>query len=275
MAWRTISAQQIAGRLTSSEQKMLAAVAGSPGQAAAKLAERLGDAGKEFLGAMRAVGMEVSTDGSVPDQLRRHVVARAVWDWVGQDFPTLKVIQTDARKQAAKEASDALEAIQDGTFGMIEPISGPDGSSSGGNWNSFNKVLGRMFPTPTPSAQAQYGQGIGYANPNAEEDVADSTSPGLPDEPKNVEALAGDGQVQLTWTESANAATYKVLRGVTAGMEDAVTPLASGLLVANYKDATAVNGTAYFYVVIAVGADPALLESGRSAEVTATPVAAV
>ncbi len=277
MPWRTISAVQIAGRMTDAEQKMLAAVAGPNQHPADKLAERLTDATNEFLGALRArdsATFSQAKAGTVPDQLRRHVVARAVWDWLN-DFPSLKQFKTDERKAASALADDALQRIEAGTYGAVESPVGPSGPNAGGNWNSRAKILGRMHPLPQPDTQWQSGglAGSGYSNPNAEEDTADSDAPGKPDEPKHLEALALDGKVQLTWDLASNAATYTVLRGTAAGQEDAGIPLVSGLTDANYTDATAVNGTKYFYKVFAVGADPALLQSGFSNEASATPQA--
>lgn len=60
---------------------------------------------------------------------------------------------------------------------------------------------------------------------------------------------AGNAQAVLTWTASTGAATYKVQRSVGSG---AYADLATGLTALTYTDATAVNGTAYNYRVVAM-----------------------
>jgi hypothetical protein len=78
--------------------------------------------------------------------------------------------------------------------------------------------------------------------------------------------------VTLTWTAPTGAASYNVYRGTTAGGEGA-TPVATGVTGTTYTDTRLTIGTAYFYKVTAVNANPAPLpsESAPSAEVSATP----
>ncbi len=97
--------------------------------------------------------------------------------------------------------------------------------------------------------------------------AADVTAPGVP---AGLTAVAGDGRVTLTWTANADPdlAGYQVYRSSSAGVRG--TPLTtSPVPAATYVDTTAVNGSAYFYVVTAV--DVAGNESAASNEASGTP----
>jgi uncharacterized protein (DUF1800 family)/fibronectin type 3 domain-containing protein len=87
----------------------------------------------------------------------------------------------------------------------------------------------------------------------------------IPAAPTNLVAAAGNAQVSLTWTTSAGAAGYNVLRAtVTGGPYTAVgTPVSSP-----FVDTTASNGTTYFYVLTAQNSAGT---SANSAEVSAKP----
>jgi fibronectin type 3 domain-containing protein len=97
-----------------------------------------------------------------------------------------------------------------------------------------------------------------------------------PSAPQSLAAVAGNGSVSLSWSAPASdggsAITgYNVYRGTTAGGES-TTPLATNVTSRTFTDATAVNGTMYFYTVAAVNAVGA---SQPSNEVSATPQATV
>lgn len=78
-------------------------------------------------------------------------------------------------------------------------------------------------------------------------------------------ATAGNGSVSLSWTASANAASYTVVRELAAG--GGYTTVATGLTATSYTDNTVTNGTAYIYRVIAVNT----AGSTNSNTVQATP----
>jgi fibronectin type 3 domain-containing protein len=83
--------------------------------------------------------------------------------------------------------------------------------------------------------------------------------------PTGVTATPGNNQVALSWTASAGATSYNVKRATVNG--GPYTTVASPTTT-SYTDATAVNGTTYYYVVSAVNA---LGESANSTQVSATP----
>ena len=80
-----------------------------------------------------------------------------------------------------------------------------------------------------------------------------------PSAPANVQATAGNASVSLSWSASATATSYKVLRGgVQIGTSNTTT----------YNDSTAVNGTSYTYTVKASNAGG---DSVASSSTSATP----
>lgn len=87
-----------------------------------------------------------------------------------------------------------------------------------------------------------------------------------PSSPTGLAATAGlDAHVPLSWTASAGAASYTLQRGIVSGAYTVTVP---GIVATTYNDATAVNGTQYFYIVVAVNS---VGPSPASSEVSATP----
>jgi len=68
-----------------------------------------------------------------------------------------------------------------------------------------------------------------------------------PAAPLNLTAAAGNGQVALAWTASANASSYSVYRGTSAGGESSTAIATVG--GTSYTNTGLVNGTKYFYTV--------------------------
>ena len=242
MEWRAITAANIQGRFTATENALLQATSG----AGNKLQERLADAIGCFIGGMTAAGYSVVKTGLVPDQLRDHVMAKAVWEWL-RDFPSLKVFKTAERLAAYQEAEKAYLLIVKKEYGALEP---PGGIDTTGNWNSENKIIGRMHPIPPPLMQFQPAglAGDPYANPNAVNDEVDNVS--LPSVPVNFNVYQYEGVVTLTWVAGANGTTavYNIFRGTTPNGES-LTPVAAGVTGTSWVDATAVVGTTYYYIL--------------------------
>jgi hypothetical protein len=83
-----------------------------------------------------------------------------------------------------------------------------------------------------------------------------------------VVATGGAGQIVLTWTPTANATQYSVLRGTTSGTYTTVFNNVTG---ATFTDTTVTPGTAYFYTVVAIS----VMAGPNSNVVTATATPAV
>ena len=110
------------------------------------------------------------------------------------------------------------------------------------------------------------------AGESAWSSVAQATTqaePTAPDAPTTRAAPPGDGQVSLTWTPSADAVGHSVYRGTTDDFQAAsqiVTDL--GPDTGSYTDTTAVNGTTYYFWVVAYNS---VGVSDPSASVQSTP----
>jgi len=110
---------------------------------------------------------------------------------------------------------------------------------------------------------------VGVGGPSLPSPQASATPLAAPVSPTALVATAGNAQVALSWTGSANATGYKIFRATTTGGYGA-TPLATPTGT-SYTDTTATNGTTYFYVVKATGVGG---DSPNSNEASATPLSA-
>jgi len=86
--------------------------------------------------------------------------------------------------------------------------------------------------------------------------------PPLP--PAILTAIVGDAQASLSWSASQGATTFTIKRSTANG--GSFQTIASGLTSTIFTDATANNGSAYFYVVTAVNSNG---ESAPSKEASA------
>src|SRR5579864_8605985 len=87
----------------------------------------------------------------------------------------------------------------------------------------------------------------------------------VPAVPTNLTAIAGNGQVALSWSASSGATSYNVKRSTTSG--GPYTTIASPTTT-SYTNSGLTNGTKYYYVVAAVNTSGT---SANSTQVSATP----
>ena len=134
-------------------------------------------------------------------------------------------------------------------------------NNSAGNYALFSGLSGSGFTlTATPDQSVN-----GFRAPvNALQIVARSGT--LP-APANLTAMAGDAKVVLNWTASTGATNYKIRRGTAAG--GPYSTVTSGVTATKYTDVGLVNGTTYYYVVVANGASGSSVNSN---EANATPL---
>jgi fibronectin type 3 domain-containing protein len=97
--------------------------------------------------------------------------------------------------------------------------------------------------------------------------VAQANPEGGPPAPTGFVASPGHNQVDLSWTPVSGAGSYRVKRSPQSGGPYSVV---GNPAAANYLDATALNGTNYYYVVTAVNGAG---ESSNSPQFALTPTA--
>lgn len=91
-----------------------------------------------------------------------------------------------------------------------------------------------------------------------------------PAAPQNAEAVAGDGEVSLSWTPSPGAEGHRIYRSETDDF-DTATQVGSDLggFTNTYVDDTAVNGTVYYYWIVSFN-DQGESDPAPTGEVTPT-----
>jgi fibronectin type 3 domain-containing protein len=109
-------------------------------------------------------------------------------------------------------------------------------------------------------------QAVNSAGVSASSNETSATPNVVPFAPTNVIAASGNAQVILSWSASAGAVSYNVLRSTVSGGPYA--SIASGIAATSYIDTGLTNGTAYFYVVQSADSAGASI---NSTQVTAVP----
>jgi hypothetical protein len=123
VSWRSISTNEVLAEFTPQETASLDRIQG----VATSLAGILDRAVNSAWDSIRAGGNTAGPAGTIPDQLRSQVITIARWKWL-VSFPQLKMLQTDARKQAAKDAEDLLQLISSQNPDRPRVV-GPDSAS--------------------------------------------------------------------------------------------------------------------------------------------------
>jgi hypothetical protein len=132
-----------------------------------------------------------------------------------------------------------------------------------------------LYPLPHASHYNPHGLDLGDVNGDGANDVVLADygrglvvlyQNAVPAPPTNLTAVAGAGQVALSWSASPGANTYTVKRAEVSGGPYGI--VATSLADTTYTDTNVINGTTYYYVVTATNVTG---ESAPSNEVMARP----
>ena len=139
---------------------------------------------------------------------------------------------------------------------------------SGGPWSRLGVVQ-----DATHAAAGYVGVGLRGTTGRLDDFGARSLSQNPPGASTALTARAGDAQVSLTWNApnfdgGSQVSSYTIYRGTSPGSESFLT----GSTTTSFVDASALNGTTYYYKVSATNANG---EGPLSNEANATPIAAV
>lgn len=144
-----------------------------------------------------------------------------------------------------------------------------DRSTDGVNYNLLAYTGQNLVNFSDTGLQAgtTYHYRVRSTNPSGDSSFISANLPTRPAVPLGLNAIPGDGQVQLSWVAVTGATSYRVYRGTTPGGQG-VTPIATGLTSPSFLDTGLTNGQAYYYKVTAVNAGG---EGAASEETVAVP----
>ena len=126
----------------------------------------------------------------------------------------------------------------------------------------YLKITGVGSGSPSSTGYSTYGSVGNYIITGT---IPSSTNYS-PQPPGTLNAVAGNGRIDLNWSAATSATSYRVRRSTTRGGPYAT--IADGVTSAQYADSAVNNGTTYYYVVIALNWAG---ESSMSPEASATP----
>jgi len=127
--WNTLTSADVLKRFTQKEAADLNAVAGTADGLTQIVLERI----QNIRGRIKAGGRQLGPDGTLPDSLRDLAIDLCVWDWVTSPSGNSKV-QTDVRREKAREARDTLKLLAQGELPVELPDAGElDSVASGVN----------------------------------------------------------------------------------------------------------------------------------------------
>jgi hypothetical protein len=163
--------------------------------------------------------------------------------------------------------------IRDGNGNGVHPNAGHGGSIPLSTWTQISAGLGSLTGKKIDRIWVAYdrpgstGQLRAYIDDLNIDPPAGNSAPAAP---SGISAIAGNGQVNVSWSAPAGVITaYNIYRSTTAGGEG-TTPYKSAITGTSYQDSGLTNGTTYFYKVAALNGT---LVGAFSSETSALPVA--
>jgi len=166
----------------------------------------------------------------------------------------------------ALQATVSWSAVPGATGYLLQQATAP-----GGPYAYVATVTETTYTVTGLSPNTTYYYEVAAVNSggaSANVQVSVLTAPGAP---TNVAALAGNGQITLSWTASAGAASYVVQRSLVTGGPYTTVSGGGAVTGTTYIDTGLTNGTTYFYVVVAESNANGTGTGGTSTEASATP----
>ncbi len=139
-------------------------------------------------------------------------------------------------------------------------------TSANGTYTLLGSVTETTYKDVGVNSNATYYYHVEAMNAGGTSTNALVVVNGPPAAPASLSATAGNAQIALTWPASTGATNYILKRGISSGNE--TTTVFSIYSGTTYTDTNLVNGTTYYYVVVATGPGGA---SPSSPEASATP----
>lgn len=188
------------------------------------------------------------------------------WDNTQNDFVTIAFTGTQIKLFGVQDTVHGIGAVSiDGGPEINVDFYGPARTGNVLLWTSPTLASGshtfKLRVTGTHSAAATDN----FVVPDRVDILSGSN--GIPSAPTGLTAIAGSGQVSLSWTPSGGATSYNVYRATSPGGEG-LSPIASGITATTYTNTGLTNGTTYYYTVSAANSAGT---SAQSAEASATP----
>jgi rhamnogalacturonan endolyase len=139
-------------------------------------------------------------------------------------------------------------------------------TSANGSYTLLGSVTETTYKDVGVNSNATYYYHVEAMNAGGTSTNSLVTVNGPPAAPASLSATAGNTQIALTWPASNGATNYILKRGISSGNE--TTTVFSIYSGTSYTDTNLLNGTTYYYIVIATG--PGGTSPG-SPEASATP----
>jgi len=139
-------------------------------------------------------------------------------------------------------------------------------TSSNGTYALLGSVTETTYTDVGVSSNATYYYHVEAMNAGGTSTNALVSVNGPPTAPASLTAFAGDTQILLNWSSSAGATNYILKRGTSSGNETTI--VLANYTGTSYTDTNLVDGTTYYYIVIATGSGGT---SPSSPEASATP----
>jgi fibronectin type 3 domain-containing protein len=221
----------------------------------------LGKSGTTYAGLGDSVGLRLLSTNQVSVRLNSSVERLAllaspiptnVWLFIGATFDGANIrIYTGTEAGAVALAATVFVGPSPTAFG------------TSGNLLVANNIQSKTEPFAGWLDDLRFYAGAGSAA--FVESLRTSSYPSAA--PSGLAAVAGDGQVALSWSAVPVALSYNVKRSTSSGTEVTITNLTATSLM----DTTVANGTIYYYTISALNG---FFESTNSPEATVAPASA-